>query len=73
MVHGIIDKKKHYNTTAINRFVMGLWEGEKMKKFQVKEWSWIVIACSFLVLAFTEKQIMFGVLGLSFLAVAFND
>lgn len=52
---------------------MGLWEGEKMKKFQVKEWSWIVIACSFLVLAFTEKQIVFGVLGLSFLAVAFND
>ncbi|EGO9066396.1 hypothetical protein DUI31_15360 [Enterococcus faecalis] len=40
---------------------------------QVKEWSWIVIACSFLVLAFTEKQIMFGVLGLSFLTFAFND
>ena len=52
---------------------MVLWEGEKMKKFQVKEWSWIVIACFFLVLAFIEKQIAFGVLGLSFLAVAFDD
>ena len=52
---------------------MVLWEGEKMKKFQVKEWSWIVIACSFLVLALIEKQIAFGVLGLSFLAVAFDD
>ena len=52
---------------------MVLWEGEKMKKFQVKEWSWIVISCSFLVLAFTEKQIMFGGLGLSFLTFAFND
>ncbi|MDN3077160.1 hypothetical protein [Enterococcus faecalis] len=44
-----------------------------MKKFQIKEWSWIVIACSFFVLAFTEKQVMYGVLGLSFLTFAFDD
>ena len=52
---------------------MILWEGEKMKKFQVKEWSWILIAGSSLVLAFIETHIAFRVLGLSFHALALDD
>nr|QZN14065.1 hypothetical protein [Enterococcus italicus] len=43
------------------------------KKFQIKEWSWVVIACSFGILAFTEKQIMYAVIALAFITFAFDD
>ncbi|MBM9831487.1 hypothetical protein IAG15_09805 [Enterococcus faecalis] len=44
-----------------------------MKKFQKKEWLWIVLACSFFVLTFTEKQIMYSFLGFTFLVFTFDS
>ncbi len=34
VVYGIIIKKNHLNITVTNRFLMSLWEGEKIKNFK---------------------------------------